>query len=264
MKRPPIADEASFWLTLILTVSQLLGLGSIFALLNANSAASVEADRLDATPFWAVIAVVVVLICGIAVSAWFMAIYFKNSRFKDPPYQIKNAVFSLVVEENRIVSRADFEVQARKDGVRYYEGRYCWTGASVPSFDLIAPPNGHILPTGSRHPWRYYQVYFSAPLNKGQSVRVVVDRILPKEAFECLISKTVVENMDDLSLEIEYKDGTLIKTIAENLLRTSFDEYPKNVSLPKIPSAGVTAHRWTVTGKPKRGACYQLVWTTSN
>lgn len=237
-------------------IFQLVGIGSVFELARNISNYFPEGTVSSRGLLLVVVAALSLLT---TLSVIFAALFLRSREKYRPPYSIDAICHQLVVGRAGIVHTTVMSLTARSNAVRFYEGRFSWTGESQPEFKNLLPAGSNIIPTGARHPWEYFQFYFPAPLGRGESITISYDQEVPLERFDHLISKYVIDNINKLTLKILYSDGSTISSVTKSLMKTSFDDFPRIINHEAIPSNRPSALEWEID-KPKKGVCYQMTW----
>jgi hypothetical protein len=249
------------WIGIVAAILQIAGIGSVFVLVR-HGAKLFPADRAI-TPLGITLLVFAVVSLTLGVGGLlFLALGLVQRRLSFPrlPYRLLDAHYKLVVGVDHIDHVVALTLRMTQHGVRYFEGRYSWTGDSPPPPFIVARPAGAtLINAGRQSPWTYYQVFFRTPLHRDEKVQVELRQSMSKEDFLPLISKTVVEEIGRLTLEVVFEDGRRLAQVSHNKLRGSFDSFPVNQQHVILGSGGEASHAWVVE-KPGRGRVYQMTW----
>jgi hypothetical protein len=135
--------------------------------------------------------------------------------FIDTPlgYRVKSAKYSYSFDRldySAHLQEVDTEVEATRNGVSLFEGRYSWSGSG--SADLTLETSRQILlsdPMMRLRGYNYYYVYLRRPLLIGdaEQIRVRQSFIDHDRRMDPQLTKTVREPLDSLILSVSFPEG---------------------------------------------------------
>jgi hypothetical protein len=261
MRIPRLFWSATQLFGLLAALLQIFGIGSIFlAIERLNQlAAQNSAAEISVTPLW-LAAGMLLAVEGVLI--WFFLLRAAEERkYPFSPFDILTAEYELLVLPNEIHTITRLNLRAKREGVRFFEGRNWWSGLSKPEVRIHEPAGATLSPSGMQAPWTYYLVVFPRVLKQDEEIVVETNEVVPREAFERYISKQIVERMERLELRVRLADGSSLRSVDRYKRQTSTEgRIVKRLNLKSEPGTDTVLHTWSIE-RPRRGLAYQLAYT---